>query len=398
MQDFFCQAEDGIRDLVRSRGLGDVYKRQTLTNVTSELLQNGILIETDLEKSAGGRPRAILDFNPNYGYFIGIDLGETQVALELFDLKLNRLCSMQEPITEDQNILDNYICIIQRGCEHLIENCGISPDPILGVGIGVPGIVEHSGQVSVAAPMWSWQSLPALERIEQAINLPVYIDNGAKAMALAESWFGAGRGVQDMAVILIGTGIGAGIITKGVLYRGATNSAGEWGHTKVTLHGRVCRCGSQGCLEAYVGAPGIMASLRELGMQLPDDQFEAIDSFLAAYRTNEPAALQVMDETLEILGLGLVNLVNLFNPERIAIGGWAGLKIAEAGLEPLTDYVKRNALPPSAKDLVIEKCQFGEDAICTGAACLVLGQFLSGNSKFYGGAYKRQPLSMTTLD
>jgi len=133
-------------------------------------------------------------------------------------------------------------------------------------------------------------------------------------------------------------------------------------------------------------------------MQLPDDQFEAIDSFLAAYRTNEPAALQVMDETLEILGLGLVNLVNLFNPERIAIGGWAGLKIAEAGLEPLTDYVKRNALPPSAKELVIEKCQFGEDAICTGAACLVLGQFLSGNSKFYGGAYKRQPLSMTTLD
>lgn len=359
----------------------------TVTNVTSELLQSGVLIEKGLEESSGGRPRTIVDINPQYGYFIGVDLGETQVALELFDLKMNKLCTTVEPVTQEGDMLEQYIGILQHGCQDLIACGEISAEKILGVGIGVPGIVEHNGQVSVAAPMWGWQAKPLLDRIEKAVRLPVYIDNGAKAMALAESWFGAGRGVQDMAVILIGTGIGAGIITKGALYRGATNSAGEWGHTKVALHGRACRCGGKGCLEAYVGAPGILTSLREAGNSPQDDQFQAIGALVEAYQRGDVAAKRVMDDITLVLGVGIANLVNLFNPERIEIGGWAGLLIGEAVLDDLSACIKQNALPLSTKELYIGLCQLGQDAICTGAACLVLEEFLSANLKFNRGIY-----------
>lgn len=359
----------------------------TVTNVTSELLQSGVLIEKGLEESSGGRPRTIVDINPRHGYLIGVDLGETQVALELFDLKMNKLCTTLEPVAQEEDMLAQYICILQRGCQNLMMQAGLSPEKILGVGIGVPGIVEHNGQVSVAAPMWNWRSEPVLQLFEQAVGLPVYIDNGAKAMTLAESWFGAGRGVQDMAVILIGTGIGAGIITKGALYRGATNSAGEWGHTKIVLHGRQCRCGGQGCLEAYVGAPGILASQREAGGHPQDDQFVAVGQLVDAYRRGDPTAERVMQDLTQVLGIGIANLVNLFNPERIEIGGWAGLLIGGALLDDLTACVKQNALPLSTKELSISLCQLGEDAICTGAACLVLEEFLSANLKFNRGIY-----------
>lgn len=359
----------------------------TVTNVISELLQSGVLIEKGLEESAGGRPRTIVDINAQYGYFIGVDLGETQVALELFDLKMHKIGTALEPVVENENMVEQYICILQRGCRRLMEQAGISADKILGVGIGVPGIVEHNGQVSVAAPMWNWRSEPVLDLVEQAIGLPVYIDNGAKAMALAESWFGAGRGVQDMAVILIGTGIGAGIITKGALYRGATNSAGEWGHTKIVLHGRKCRCGGQGCLEAYAGAPGIQTSQREAGQQPPADEVQAVTELVEAHKRGDPVAARVLRETTQVLGVGIANLINLFNPERIEIGGWAGLLIGGVVLDDLAACIKENALPLSTKELSIGLCQLGQDAICTGAACLVLEEFLSSNLKFNRGVY-----------
>jgi len=322
----------------------------TVTNVTSELLQSGVLIENGLTESLGGRPRTIVDINPHFGYILGVDLGETQVMLELFDLRCTNMSTLVETVTQEEGMLEQYIRILQRGCQNLIERGGISVEKVLGVGIGVPGIVEHNGPVSVAAPMWDWESEPLLDRVEQAVGLPVYIDNGAKAMALAESWFGAGRGVQDMAVILIGTGIGAGIITKGALYRGATNSAGEWGHTKIVLNGRACRCGGHGCLEAYAGAPGILTSLREAGRQTQDDQLQEIGTLVEAYRQGDPTAMLVMGELTQLLGVGIANLVNLFNPERIEIGGWAGLLIGEALLDDLAACVRQNSLPISTKN------------------------------------------------
>lgn len=355
----------------------------TVTNVISELLQEGVLSETGIEESDGGRPRTLLAINPTYGYLVGIDMGETHLQLELFDLALHKLGAYHQPLPDQFNSAAQYVAEIKRGIAELLAGTNIPGEQVLGVGIGVPGVVEHSNHVRIAAPMWSWQSVSLLEQVEAEISLPVYIDNGAKGMALAEAWFGAGRGAQDMAVILIGTGVGAGIITKGTLYRGATNSAGEWGHTKIALDGRPCRCGSFGCLEAYVGAPGILATFHQsAGAALPETQQAGIDRVLAAARNGDAVAAEALQRTARYLGAGLANLVNLFNPERIIIGGWAGMALGAYLLEDIRAFVRQYALPPSLFPLQISLCKFGEDAICTGAACLVLEEFISANRKF----------------
>jgi len=359
----------------------------TVTNVTGEMFEDGVLIEKGMEESLGGRPRILLDINPQYGYLVGIDLGETHVQIELFDFTRHKLATARETISTDKNAPLTCVKIIVENLTDLISSTHIRRETILGVGVGVPGVVEHNGQVVVAAPLWDWKPVRLLEMLEEQLDLPVYVDNGAKAMALAESWFGAGRGVQDMVVILIGTGIGAGIITKGTLYRGATNSAGEWGHTKIVLSGRPCRCGSRGCLEAYAGAPGIIATYDELAQITrasaeKEEELTILTQIVQAYKENDPVAREVFQVTAEMLGAGIANLVNLFNPERIVIGGWARLLVGEAILEDIIQAVKKYSLPLSAANLHIGLCEFGQDAVCMGAACLVLEEFLSSNEKF----------------
>ncbi len=375
----FLKGSMSRRELSQISGLSP----GTVTNVTSELLEQQIIRQSGLIDFSGGRPREILAINPSYGYILGIDVGETQIQFELFDLLWNKIGSLRSPSSE--NIQTHFVDLISEGVQNLVAKSSVDADAILGIGIGVPGVVEHKGKIRVSSPLWNWHEMDFLTELEKRINLPVYVDNGAKAMTLAESWFGAGRGVRDLAVILIGTGIGAGIITKGELYHGSTNSAGEWGHTKVVLDGRDCRCGSQGCVEAYAGAPGIIRTYYEISNQQPNTgktQYDEIIQILTAYKNNDPFAIQTIQKTAYYLGAGLANLVNLFNPEKIIIGGWVGLMVGKIILENLTRYIKRYSLPASLTHLEIGLCQLGEDAVCIGASCLVLNEILEGNPKF----------------
>jgi predicted NBD/HSP70 family sugar kinase len=221
--------------------------------------------------------------------------------------------------------------------------------------------------------------------LEDRLPCPVYLDNGAKAMTLAESWFGAGRGVEDLVVILIGTGIGAGVIAEGKLYRGAANSAGEWGHSKIILDGRPCRCNSAGCPEAYAGAPGIVTTLRETRPDSPllaqRDQFSFIESLSQAASRSDPAAQATLEATARYLGVGIANIVNLFNPHKILIGGWVGLQLGRQLLHGIETFVREHALPPAYRSVSIDLCHLGADAVPMGAACLVLETFLNAQSQ-----------------
>lgn len=363
----------------------------TVTNVTSQLLSEGIVNEIGQVESRGGRPRAILQINPDYGYLVGVDFGETHLELMLFNLQMEKLGEIRLDISIENLTLDHYLDQIDALLKNLISKYQIEKERMIGVGLAVPGVVIHSNQVRVASPMWDWQAIEYSNKLEEKIGLPVYIDNGAKAMALAESWFGVGKGIQNLAVILIGTGVGAGFITGGELYRGATNSAGEFGHTKIVLDGRLCRCGSQGCLEAYVGAPGIIQSLHvqeHRHLEKPEDQFQLLQKIFRDSQENKQQAVQTLRQTAQFLGAGLANLVNLFNPELIVIGGWVGLLLGAAIMDDVIAYTRRYSLPPSITGPGMCLCDLREDAICTGAACLVFQEFISGNPKFIIPYYK----------
>jgi predicted NBD/HSP70 family sugar kinase len=217
--------------------------------------------------------------------------------------------------------------------------------------------------------------------LEARFDAPVIVDNGAKTLGQAEMWLGAGRGARHVAVALLGTGVGAAVFTDGRLYRGAHTSAGEWGHSPIVVGGLSCRCGSRGCLEAYVGGLAIAdqwSAIRSGPSASPDDQEAAVRELVASLG-KVPRADELAARFAEHLGAGLATLINLFNPERIILSGWIGLELGPSLLEAIRAQTAAYALerPYSQTEIVLS--ELGPDAVALGAATLVVDQILVGN-------------------
>jgi predicted NBD/HSP70 family sugar kinase len=346
----------------------------SVSNVVRELLDEGILIEAGSVDSDGGRPRVLLRMNPEYGYVIGIDIGETRVEVELFDLAMTMRAKVGFRLDPGEREANLIVERVLAGLDAVLAVSGVAASAVLGVGVGVPGIVEEGPEVLVHCQAYGWEAVPLERLLRAGTNLPLRFENCAKTLGQAELWFGAGRGARHAVVALIGSGVGAALISGGSTYRGATSSAGEWGHTRVMVDGRTCRCGSAGCLEAYVGAEAI---LERYGRRVPgEDEESALAALIDAAGTNAFAA-EIMDETAMYLGAGLANLINLFNPERIVLGGWAGLLLGE-WLPAIRDAARSRSLrqPFAAASIVLG--QLGPEAVTLGAATLPVERFLDG--------------------
>ncbi|MEV4315464.1 ROK family transcriptional regulator [Actinocrispum sp. NPDC049592] len=351
----------------------------TVSNVTGELVDERLIIEAGLVESDGGRPRVLLRVDPAYGHVIGIDVGETGVKVELFDLAMNRLGAVDHPVTSGLDP-ETVVAQIASGVAEVLAEAGVEERTVLGIGVGVPGTVDQTKPVVVHAQTIGWEGV-AIEELLRAsgITLPLFFDNGAKTQGQAEMWFGAGRGARHAVIALIGSGVGASVITDGTTYRGSTSSAGEWGHTTIVYNGRLCRCGSHGCLEAYVGAEGILDRYRKArgGKDIPGtDEQSQLDAMVAAAVRNKTAA-KVLEETAGYLGAGIANLINLFNPERIVLGGWAGLAIGGRLLPGIRQAAQAHALRHPYGVTSIELCQLGPDAVAVGAATLPVAALLA---------------------
>ena len=349
----------------------------SVTNVIRELMDEGIVIETGLAESDGGRPRAMLGMNPGYGYVIGVDIGESRTRVELFDLTMTERAKVEYPLDRfAEHDVDVVVRQIVSGLSTVLGDSGIDQDAILGVGVGVPGIIERGSEVLVHGQTYGWDAVP-LERLLRAhTDLPLRFDNGAKTMGQAELWFGAGQGAQNAIVVLIGSGVGASLISGGATYQGATSSAAEFGHVTVVVGGRKCRCGSTGCLEAYAGAEAI---LERYGRPMAaDDQELALAELMDAAGTS-PLAAAILDETAQYLGAGIGTLINLFNPERVILGGWAGLLLGGRLLPDIRESARQHSLRHPFAATSIELGRLGPGAVALGAATLPLESFLNGS-------------------
>ncbi|AHH94557.1 ROK family transcriptional regulator [Kutzneria albida] len=356
----------------------------TVSNVTGELVEDRLVVEAGLVESDGGRPRVLLRVDPGYAHVIGIDLGETGVKVELFDLVMNRLAAVDNPLPASHPDPAAVVAEIATGLDEVISTAEVDPGSVLGVGIGVPGIVEQGPTVLVHAQTIGWDSVPLVDLLRAAgTDLPLFVDNGAKTLGQAEMWFGAGRGARHAVIALIGSGVGAAVITDGASYRGATSSAGEWGHTTISYGGRACRCGALGCLEAYVGAEGVLDRYRRGrgGRVAEQDEQSGLDALITAAGRSKAAA-KVLEETAGYLGSGIANLINLFNPERIVLGGWAGLKLGAHLLPEIRRATLAHALREPYSQTSIELCQLGPDAVAVGAATLPVAALLEQGADF----------------
>ena len=350
----------------------------SVSTAVRALISEGIVTEAGPLESDGGRPRVLLRMDPGYGQVIGIDVGETRVSAEMFDLTMARQARAEHllnPREHGVGIVADRIA----SCLALLMGGAGGLDSVIGVGIGVPGAVERDagGAALVYAQAYGWDAVPLerllVDRLRRDHGLTaspgfgLLIDNGAKAMGQAELWFGAGRGTRRAVVGLIGSGVGASIITDG------GSAAAEWGHTAIVAGGRPCRCGSRGCLEAYVGAEAILA---RYGQPVPGDDEE---SALAALITGTSArAIEVLDETAVYLGIGIANLINLVNPDRVILGGWVGQLLAERMMPAIHEAARQHSLRHAFAGTTIERGELGPDAVALGAATLPIERFLNG--------------------
>jgi predicted NBD/HSP70 family sugar kinase len=352
----------------------------SVTNVIRELLDEGIVTEAGSQDSDGGRPRVLLDINPDYGYVIGVDIGETRIRVHLFDLAMAELAKAEYPLNPAEHAVDAVVRGIASGLTAVLADGGVDPAAVLGVGIGVPGVVEQGPEILVHGQTYRWDAVPLERLLREHTALPLRFENCAKTMGQAELWGGAGRGARNTAVVLIGSGVGASLISCCSTCQGTTASAAEWGHTTVVLEGRRCRCGSSGCLEAYVGAEGILDRYGSPAAPSAADEESMLAALIAA-AVSSPAADAVLAKTAEYLGVGIGSLINMFNPERVIIGGWAGLLLGGRLLPAIRESARRNSLRHLFDAASIELGQLGPEAVTFGAATLPVEDFLTGSTR-----------------
>ena len=356
------------QDLSEATGLSTA----SVSNVIRELISDGIVVEAGSVDSDGGRPRILLEMNPGRGYVAGVDVGETRVMVELFDLSMSVQARAQYALDPRVHNVDVVVDSIAAGLTKVLADSRIDPPAVLGVGVGVPGVVEQGSEVLVHGQAYGWDAVPLERLLQPVVDLPLFIDNGAKTMGQAELWFGAARHTRQAVVCLMGSGLGASIIT-GSPGRGGSSASVEWGHTTIELGGRSCRCGSRGCLEAYVGAEAI---LDRYGLAASGaDEESALATLVNA---STARAAEILNETALYLGAGIANLINLFGPERIILGGWAGLLLGERILPAIREAARQHSLTHRFAQTSIELGGLGADAVALGAATLPMERFLNG--------------------
>jgi len=340
----------------------------SVTNLVSELISEGLIIEAGSVASSGGRPVTLLAPNPTGAYFLGADVGERGVAVELFDLSMARVDREfrggreGEPIEAIASDLDEALDALRARNPQAWER-------MVGIGLGLPGIVESDadGRQVLYAQSLGWPPIPVADLVSH--DIPVFAENGAKTQAMAELWDGSARGVGEALVVLLGRGVGLAIVSNGELARGLTSSAGEWGHVKIVRNGRLCRCGARGCIEAYLGADAILEQWREAGGTFEGSGWRAIGELL---ESTDAVAVGVVDELVATLGSALGGLVNLTNPERVVIGGWVGLRLMEGLSSRIEEATRAEALVRPASQFVLAACRFGGDTVALGAAMMPL--------------------------
>jgi predicted NBD/HSP70 family sugar kinase len=296
---------------------------------------------------------------------------------------MHRKATVEHPLASPRPDPAAVVELTVSGLREVIQQAGVDEASVVGVGIGLPGTVEQAPRVLVHTQVIGWDAVPFEELLREAgVKLPLYFDNGAKTQGQAELWFGAGRGARHAVIALVGSGVGAAVITHGATYQGATSSAGEWGHTPIVYGGRPCRCGARGCLEAYVGAESILERYRQArgGKVAPVlGEQASLDELIGAAARSRSAA-KVLQETAGYLGAGIANLINLFNPERIVLGGWAGIALGAVLLPEIRATAAQYALRHPYQQASIEMCVLGPDAVAFGAATLPVAALLAQGS------------------
>jgi len=356
-------------DLAQSTGLS----RSTVTTLVSELQADGVVAEVagdaGVERSGRGRPPSYLKITPKAGAVLGVDFGHRHVRVAVGDLSCQVLaerCVDAEVDTAAATALD----AATRMIDEVLAEAGLTREQVIGAGLGLPGPIDAtSGAVGSSVILPDWAGLRPADELSRRIAAEVVVDNDANLGALAEATLGAGRGAEDLIYLKVSSGIGAGLVLGGRLYRGATGIAGEIGHVQVQPDGVVCRCGSRGCLETVAATPALLRALAPA--HRPD---LTVRDLIELTATGDLGARRVIVDAGRMIGRAVGDLCNSLNPSAIVIGG----DLVAAGqplLEGVTEGVSRHAQPGAAQAVTTRLGTLGDRAQVLGALVLAVGEF-----------------------
>jgi len=347
--------------------------RSTVSAIVSDLLSTGLVEETHAGVSSGGRRPIMLEFRDQSSFIVGIELGATHISCVLTDLRCNVRASWSAPapVRDEPEVALKKMTMAVRS---VLEADGVQASQVLGIGVAVPSPVDKQrpGELlPLIVPEWAGYNIAT--HLEKDFKRPVFVDNDANLGALAELWWGAGSSASDLAYIKVATGIGAGLIIDGRIFRGCGGIAGEIGHTSIDPNGPQCVCGLKGCLTTFIGTPALLELakdwLRASGSDRPPPA--GIDELINEALDGDPMSIELIRYAGDKLGVGIANMLNLLNPEMVILGGG----IARAGplvLDAVHKTIRGLSLPASISNTEIRTTGLNEWGIAVGAATLVL--------------------------
>ncbi len=347
--------------------------RATVTTITAALLNEGLIEEVqsdvDSKGTRRGRPRVDLKIRGAAHLIAGAKISDRSVSMVLLDFEGNLLCDLEvdvpQSVFDANSLADMLIDVTDR----LAAKALCNPSEISALGVGIAGIVDAQRGFVHWSPSLDQRNVELADVLRNRLDLPVFLDNDANLVAVAEKYFGLGQSHSDFIVVTIENGVGMGIVIGSEIYRGTRGCGAEFGHTKVHLDGALCRCGQRGCLEAYVGD---YALLRE-AMYTNGDPDKNIERLLRSAKDNDPVAASIVKRAGRMFALGLANIVNIFDPELIILAGeqmrFDHLYAADVIDAMRESIVQVDKAPP---EVVIHK--WGDKMWAMGAAAYALEQ------------------------
>jgi glucokinase-like ROK family protein len=358
--------------------------RATVSNIVNDLIEEGLVFEEQQQQSKIGRPAISLGLRPDGGAVIGVEIGVDFISVLLTNFVAKTLWETRvstDPSQSQTDIIGQAEQLIDQALSIASEQ-SLRP---LGLGVGLPGLVNVSQGVLIMAPNLHWEDVPLRLMWNQRFRLPIYVDNEANLAALGEYYFGIARGVDNFIYLSSGIGLGGGIMINGQLFRGGRGYAGEIGHIQRDPQGERCGCGRIGCWETQVGPRAVLQRVeKELRVHSDQTLLEACSGDIdnLTFEVVVKCALegntlcrQAIEEVAVHLGVGIADLVNVFNPELVLIGG--AFILGKDILQPIIEEtIYSSVLRPCADNLRIAFSERGPNACALGAVAVVLDDIL----------------------
>jgi predicted NBD/HSP70 family sugar kinase len=349
----------------------------TVTEVTRDLVADGLVRVVDQAASSGGRPPLLLGLVAEAAHALGVKIAPDRVAIVEVNLDGEILRRIETPFDAlGPGALDGLLGLLQTTMD------AADGARLLGIGLGVPGTVDAQSGV-VDAPILGWRSIALGKTLRDELGLPVLVDNDVNTLAVAERLYGRGRNAENFLTVTIGRGVGLGIIVGGDLYRGARGGAGEFGHVPVVQDGPLCECGMQGCLESLVSDPALVEQAVEIGiLDAGGSILDGIERLRRLADDGHPRARRIYATAGATLGRAVAGLVNVLSPQVVILSGEG----ARAWVHLATTFTAsfRGATFPSLRGVELEVDPWDDAKWARGAAALVL------RATFAAPLYERQ--------